>query len=103
MGPRHIVPNTSPSAPLVRNRVVRSSPHSTGVESNPCTYLKKKMVLPERSAEKALEKIEVISSTTHGQFLNSSPSSSRTFVFCWGGDFTRSFVVAKVMRMSATD
>src|SRR5215208_568838 len=103
MGPRQSVPNTNPSAPLVRNKVVRSSPHITAVESKPCTYLKKKIVLPERSAEKALEKIEVMSSMTHGQFLKSSPSSSRTLVFCWGGGFTCSFVEAKVIRISTTD
>src|SRR5262245_37677350 len=61
------------------------------------------MVLPERSAEKELEKIEVISSTTHGQFLNSSPNSSRTLVFCWGGGVTRSFVVANVIKIKTTD
>src|SRR4249920_2306444 len=103
MGPRHMVPSTNPNAPLVRNKVVRSNPHSTGAESKPWTYLKKKMVLPERSAEKALEKIEVTSSTTHGQFLKSSPSSSRALVFCCGGGLTRSFVVAKVIRIRTTD
>src|SRR4051812_16808055 len=103
MGPRHIVPSTRPSAPLVRNKVVRSNPHIAGVESKPCTYLKKKIVLPERSAEKALEKIEVMSSTTHGQFLKSSPSSSRALVFCSAGGFTRSLVVAKVIRIKTTD
>src|SRR4030095_1305274 len=61
------------------------------------------MVLPERSAEKALEKIEVMSSMTQGQFLKSSPSSSRALVFCSGGGFTRSFVVAKVIRIRTTD
>jgi hypothetical protein len=61
------------------------------------------MVLPERSAAKALEKIEVMRSTTHGQFFNSSPSSSRTLVFCCGGGVTRSFVVAKVIKMSAIE
>jgi hypothetical protein len=76
------VPNTNPSAPLVKNNVVRSSPQITGAEPKPCTYLKKKIVLPERSAEKALEKIEVMRSTTQGQFLKSSPSSSRALVFC---------------------
>ena len=48
-------------------------------------------------------KIEVMSSTTHGQFLKSSPNSSRALVFCCGGGFTRSFVVAKVIRISTTD
>src|SRR6266516_3511095 len=103
MGPRHIVPSTKPSAPLLRNKVVRSKPHSTAVESKPCTYLKWKIVLPERSAENAFEKIEVMSSTSHGQFLKSSPNSSRAFVFCSGGGRTRSFVVANVIKIKTTD
>src|SRR6185436_8299349 len=103
MGPRQMVPKTKPSAPLVRNSVVRSNPQITGVESKPCTYLKKKIVLPERSAEKALEKIEVMSKTTQGQFLKSSPNSSRALVFCWGGGVTRSFVVAKVIKIKTTE
>src|SRR6185295_3199927 len=61
------------------------------------------MVLPERNAEKAFEKIDVMSSTTQGQFLKSSPSSSRALVFCSGGGVTRSFVVANVIRIRITD
>src|SRR5688572_11814507 len=61
------------------------------------------MVLPERRAEKALEKIEVMSSTTQGQFRKSSPNSSRTLVFCCGGGVTRSLVVAKVIRIKTTE
>ena len=38
-----------------------------------------------KAINKAFEQIDVSSSTTHGQFRRSSPSSSRTLVCCWGG------------------
>ena len=50
-----------------------------------------------------VEKIDAISSTTQGQLRNSSPSSSRTLVFCCGGGVTRSLVVANVIQNMITD
>src|SRR5215471_16276784 len=50
-----------------------------------------------------VEKIDAISSVTHGQFRNSSPSSSRTLVCCCAGGVTRSLVVAKVIQNMITD
>src|SRR5262245_60404400 len=52
---------------------------------------------------KLVENTDVASSITHGQLRNSSPSSSRTLVFCPAGGVTRSFVVANVIQNMITD